>query len=71
MTYKKGDKVVMSDCFEAEHYEGKVWTCSGDSFQDSSGEEVVYLDDKSSYFSCDCLTSKKKVSEHERRNHHQ
>lgn len=33
--FKKGDKVVMFECIEANHTDnyGKIWECDGDSFQ--------------------------------------
>lgn len=47
---KKGDKVVMHTCGEAEHYKGKVWTCNSDEFTSSSKEQVVFLEGFSGYF---------------------
>ena len=32
MTLKKGDKVVMHSCAEADHDFGKIWTCATDSY---------------------------------------
>lgn len=56
-TFKKGDTVVMHDCFEAYHFEykDKVWTCQTDSFLDRGKQEVVFLDDFSGYFSAKFL----------------
>lgn len=48
--FKKGNTVVMHSCGEAEHYAGKLWTCTGDSFLSSSKEEVVFLDGFSGSF---------------------
>lgn len=52
MKFKKGDKVVMVNCGESEHYAGKVWTCSGNSFRDINKEEVVFLEGFSGSFHC-------------------
>ena len=52
MKFKKGDKAVMVNCGEGEHYAGKVWTCKGDSFKDNNKEEVVFLEGFSGYFHC-------------------
>lgn len=38
----KGDKVVMHTCIEARHYEGKIWECECDSW-DNYGTELVML----------------------------
>lgn len=38
----KGDKVVMHTCIEARHYEGKIWECECDSW-DNYGNELVML----------------------------
>lgn len=42
---KKGDKVVMHSCGEAEFpkYKGKIWECEDNSFMSKSGCEVVFL----------------------------
>ncbi|MFS0784757.1 hypothetical protein [Bacillus sp. 1P06AnD] len=37
---KKGDKVVMHTCGEAEHYNGKVWTCQNDEYVDFKGQGI-------------------------------
>ena len=50
---EKGDYVVMHTCGEASvarNY-GKVWTCKSDQFTNYSGEEVVYLNGYTGYFS--------------------
>ena len=52
MKFKKGDKAVMVNCGEGEHYAGKIWTCRGDSFKDNNKEEVVFLEGFSGYFHC-------------------
>lgn len=42
-TFKKGDKVKMYNCHEANyHGNDKVWTCETDSFLDKSNDEVVF-----------------------------
>lgn len=56
MKFKKGDRAVMVNCGEGEHYAGKVWTCKGDSFKDNNNEEVVFLEGFSGYFHCRFLT---------------
>ena len=45
----KGDKVVMHTCIEAKHYEGKIWECTTDSY-DNHGIELVFLDGFSGAF---------------------
>jgi hypothetical protein len=47
---KKGDKVVMHTCGEAEHYEGKVWTCRSDEYKSESGRNGVFLEGFSGHF---------------------
>ena len=51
---KKGDKVVMHTCLEAETYNGKIWTCEGDEFTKGKEkyyqENVVFLEGFSGYF---------------------
>lgn len=56
-TFKKGDKVVMHNCYEStfEEYKDKVFICQTDSFLDRSKEEVVFLEDFSGYFSAKYL----------------
>lgn len=50
MKLKQGDKVVMHTCGEAEHYNGKIWTCRTDQFSASNGSQVVFLEGFSGYF---------------------
>lgn len=50
MNLKKGDKVVMHTCGEAEHYNGKIWTCKTDQFAATNGSQVVFLEFFSGYF---------------------
>lgn len=52
---KNGDKVVMHSCGEAGFYKGKIWTCSGDSFQNSNTAEVIFLEGFSGTFLCKYL----------------
>lgn len=52
---QKGDKVVMHTCGEAEHYNGKIWTCKTDQFNSASGTPVVFLEGFSGYFACEYL----------------
>ena len=49
-TLKKGDKVVMFNCGEADHYSNKVWECMTDSFN-QSGSDLVFLNGFSGSFS--------------------
>jgi hypothetical protein len=48
--FKIDDKVVMHTCGEADHYNGKIWTCRTDQFKSSSGSQVVFLEGFSGYF---------------------
>jgi len=47
---KKGDKVIMHTCLEAEKQEGKIWTCETDEYE-MCGSRVVMLEDYSGCFS--------------------
>ena len=51
-TFKKGDKVVMHSCGEANfpEYKGKVWICLTDSFLSRSNSELVFLEGFSGSF---------------------
>lgn len=51
---KAGDKVVMHTCDEAEHYEGRIWTCRSDQFSRRS-HEAVFLEGLSGYFLAEYL----------------
>lgn len=52
-TLKKGDKVVMHTCGEANFpkYKGKLWTCLTDSYLGGGKQELVFLEDFSGAFS--------------------
>lgn len=39
---KKGDKVIMHTCLEAEKHEGKIWVCRTDEYE-ICGSRVVML----------------------------
>ncbi|UOX35294.1 hypothetical protein LXD69_07185 [Flavobacterium sediminilitoris] len=54
-SFKKGDKVVMHTCAEANYYKGKIWTCLTDSFLDRGKQEVVFLENFSGCFSVSFL----------------
>lgn len=54
-TLKKGDKVVMHTCMEANFYKDRVWTCKTDSYKKESGTEVVFLEGFRGCFSVDFL----------------
>lgn len=60
-TLKKGDKVVMHDCYEAtfEKNKNKIWICLTDSFLSKHREEVVFLENFSGYFSAKYLKKQK------------
>jgi len=50
---KKGDRVVMHTCGEAEHYDGRIWTCSVDEYSTGEGiykQNLVFLDGFGSSF---------------------
>jgi threonine dehydrogenase-like Zn-dependent dehydrogenase len=51
---KKGDKVVMHTCGEAEYYNGKIWTVSSNPWN-LCGSEVVMLDGFSGGFATEYL----------------
>lgn len=57
-TLKKGDKVVMKNCIEAEYEKNKIYTCITDSFVDKSNTEVVFLDGFSGSFLTKYLSNK-------------
>lgn len=42
-TFKKGDKVVIHTCGEADYHKGKIWECQTDSYKDRGGSDVVFL----------------------------
>ena len=58
---KKGDKVEMHTCLEADVYKDEVWTCETDEFSSQSGTSVVFLEGFSGYFATKFL----KVHEHD------
>ncbi|WP_238899341.1 hypothetical protein [Clostridium sp. YIM B02500] len=47
---KKGDKVVMHTCLEAETHNGRIWTCESDEFKANSSGNGVFLEGFSGYF---------------------
>jgi hypothetical protein len=51
-TFKKGDSVLMQNCYEATFKEnkGKIWICQTDSFLAKDKSDVVFLEDFSGYF---------------------
>jgi formyltetrahydrofolate hydrolase len=51
---KKGDKVVMHTCVEAEVYDGIIWTVASDVYE-RRGREVVELEDFFGAFSVEYL----------------
>lgn len=52
---KKGDKVVMSNCAEADKYRGKVWTCRSNEWALPDGTKVVLLEEFSGGFAVEHL----------------
>lgn len=55
---KKGDKVVMHTCLEAETYNGKIWTCAADERIKGEGcyiQRVVFLEGLSACFNTEFL----------------
>lgn len=56
-TFKKGDKVVMHSCGEANfpEYKGKLWVCLTDSYLDRGKQEVAFLEGFSGCFSAKYL----------------
>lgn len=61
--FKTGDFVIMHTCIEAEEHKGREWTCKTDSFIDSSGTEVVFLNGHRGYFACAFLKLSRKRPE--------
>ena len=50
-TFKKGDKVLMYNCIEAESSNAeKIWTCRTDSFKTFHGYDCVFLENYGGYF---------------------
>ncbi|WP_214873376.1 hypothetical protein [Exiguobacterium sp. s140] len=54
---KKGDRVVMHTCLEAEKYDGKIWTCESDEFKHHSSHDftVIMLNGFSGSFATEFL----------------
>lgn len=55
---KKGDKVVMHTCMEAEAHPGKIWTCESDEFlygPENHQYGVIFLEGFSGYFATEYL----------------
>lgn len=52
-TFSKGDKVYMHNCMEANipKNKDKTWVCKTDSYLDINGQDVVFLEGYSGYFS--------------------
>lgn len=51
---KKGDKVKMINCYEAEKYKDKIWTVRSEPWI-ACGSEVILLDGKSGGFATEFL----------------
>ena len=58
---KTGDKVVMINCYEAEKYGNKIWTCRSREWE-VCGSTVILLEGKTGGFDVSCL---QKVGENE------
>ncbi len=58
---RKGDKVKMVNCYEADlpKNKNKVFICRSDSFKSSSGDEVVFLNGVRGYFLVEYLKLEK------------
>jgi hypothetical protein len=54
---KKGDKVVMHTCMEADSHDGHIWTCRTDErkLQESHNYTVVWLEGYSGCFKSEFL----------------
>lgn len=54
--FKKGDKVVMHTCMEADHteYKGKIWICTSNSIFNGN-HETVFLEGFRGSFSAEFL----------------
>lgn len=54
---KKGDKVKMINCGEAEYYPDKIWECRTDSFcpKNYPDELVIMLEGYAGWFLCEYL----------------
>jgi hypothetical protein len=52
---KKGDRVVMHSCLEADIHSGRVFTCRADESQLPSGERVVWLEGLCACYSVEFL----------------
>ncbi|MFP4976362.1 hypothetical protein ACE6ED_13245 [Paenibacillus sp. CN-4] len=55
---KKGDRVVMHTCIEAETHNGRIWTCSSDQFTRGTGalaQDSVFLEGFSGLFASEYL----------------
>lgn len=54
---KKGDKVVMHTCMEAEAHDGTIWTCTTDEFKHHPKHDytVIMLDGFSGSFQTEYL----------------
>lgn len=55
---KKGEKVVMHTCGEAEQYDGKIWTCKTDEYEKGESvykQRLVFLEGFSGCFAVEFL----------------
>jgi hypothetical protein len=54
---RKGDKVVMHTCMEAEFHDGTIWTCRTDErkLHESHNYKMVWLEGYSGCFSTEFL----------------
>ncbi|MGX7745822.1 hypothetical protein [Rhodopseudomonas parapalustris] len=68
---KKGDKVVMHTCIEAETYNGKIWTCRTDEYM-SGGKNpygLIFLEGFCGSFATEYLQKVNIEQEHESLRH--
>jgi len=52
---EEGDTVVMHTCAIARRYNGKLWKCKTNSYEDAAGQEMIFLEDFSGNFSVEFL----------------
>lgn len=66
---KKGDRVVMHTCIEAETHNGRIWTCSSDQFTRGTGalaQDSIFLEGFSGSFAPEFLQKVTLPAEDER-----
>lgn len=58
---KKGDKLKMVTCIEADTYKDRIWIARTDEFNSDAGYAVVFLEGFSGYFACEFLEKVEKT----------